>query len=480
MRTRYSFLTAAVLFGYMAFSQGFTVVQSGPDLNVTRYGHAAVNLPNGNVLVIGGHTTGFYTTPTAEIYNPSTNDWTLYNITNPHDMLAMVKLSTGDFMFMGGCSSGYGVGQSTVTTIYNPTTNTFTNGPAMLTARTNSTAIRLQNGNVLVVGNWYNTGNAELFDVGLNQFVSVGTPPTERSYALLLPADDGTAFIVGGYTNYGGTAYSSVEKYDPITNSITAFSSEIIPSETGWTTMWSANMPLIEETRLSNGNYVFLVYKTVSSINYYRIAQFNPTTKEFSLLETNPPLPDYTGAASDYAHSISLMVDPVADYIYLNSVKTGVLHEERIYTINAVNGILSVPTGDIAFPYYVYTGSKAWVNGNIMYTGGTIDGSNFTVTNGVKILSPTNTFGQVENFLTNSNLKVYPNPAGDNGFTVELPNNYCTAIILYDLAGKAMQIADVHDNETIATIQRGNLLPGVYILEVKHRFGNNRTRIVLQ
>ncbi len=466
----------------LAFAQGFTDVTGNiPSMNVARYGHAAVNLPNNKVLVIGGHTSGFYLTSTAEIYDPALNTWTLYNVPNPHDMIGWAELNNGNFIFMGGCSSGYGVGQSTVTTIYSPTANTFTNGPAMLTARTNSNAAKLANGNVLVVGNWYNTGDAELYDATANQFVTVGTPVTARSLALILPCTDGSAYVLGGYGIYGSPTFTDVEMYLPSTNQFTAVSSQIFSGETDWHVAWSTVYRNIADLKMANGNYVFMTYKTVSGVTSYRIGQFNPTTKVFSFLTTTPPIPDYDGtSAAPYAFWANIMLDPTNNYIYINAYNTySGNYEDRIYTLDATTGILSIPTGETDYSYMVASGTKAWLNGNIMYTGGTTDGSNFNVTADVKVLSPTNSFGVKEEKVAAVGLLVYPNPVAEK-FTIKLPNTGSYEAVLFNEMGHAVQRSTIIMGDEQITIERENLPAGFYVLEVKHEFGISRTRIILQ
>jgi hypothetical protein len=288
MKTRFTLLASAILGVLTVLGQGFTEIQNIADMNTTRYGHAAINLDDERVLVVGGHTTGFALTATAEIYDAVANTWTQFNVPNPHDMMAFVRLNNGSYLFMGGCSSGYGVGQSVVTTIFDPVNNTFTAGPNMLVSRTNNTAARLSNGNVLVVGNWYNTGNAELYDYSLGQFVSVGTPVIERSHALVLPTSDGNAYILGGYGPFGGAGNTIVEEFNAGTNTFSTVSNEIFDGETGWYTAWNAMYREIEQTRLSDGRYVFLAYRVVNGETEYTLATFDPVSKTFARLMTTP------------------------------------------------------------------------------------------------------------------------------------------------------------------------------------------------
>lgn len=483
MKTRINLSVFIFLAYFMASSQGFTVTKTGPMMNVPRYSHGTVKLPDGKVLVVGGHTSGFYLTPTAEIYDPTADAWTLYNIPNAHDGLSMIELDNGLWMFIGGCSSGSGVGQSNATTLYDPISNTFSNGPTMYRARTNSSATKLTNGDVLVFGNWYSTGDAELYNAQSNYFVPAGSVINQRSHALVLPCADTNAVIIGGYTPYGGTGFTDVEMYDHVSGQFSAISSEIFPGETGWMAAWNSMYAPTEYMRLSNGNYVFLVYKTISGVNSYRIGQFNPFTKVFSLIETTPPLPDYDGTfANPYAFWANFTVDPTNDYIFINAYNAvSGNKEERLYTVDPINGILSIPNGEMTYPLFLGSGSKILVNGDIMIMGGTIDGSNFNVSSNVVFISPNNLFGAVEEApLTHDALYVNPNPAALETFDVWLPNKECYQAQIFDLNGRLIRKISLNKGDDHFEVQRGDLPAGVYSIEVQHRYGSSVTRVVLK
>lgn len=121
------------------------------DMNTARMGHQI--FPSGDgFVVVGGHTTDFQLTKTAEIYQ--NGKWTNISISNPHDGGFSVILNDGRVMVGGGFSSAKGVGQSKKTDIYDPKTQSFTAGPDMTVARAYAKAI-LMNGKVYVNGNWY-------------------------------------------------------------------------------------------------------------------------------------------------------------------------------------------------------------------------------------------------------------------------------------------------------------------------------------
>ena len=121
------------------------------DMNTARMGHQV--FPSGDgFVVVGGHTTDFQLTSTAEMYQ--NGKWTNISINNPHDGAFSVILNDGRVMVGGGFSSAKGVGQSKKTDIYDPKTQSFTAGPDMTVARAYAKAVLL-NGKVYVNGNWY-------------------------------------------------------------------------------------------------------------------------------------------------------------------------------------------------------------------------------------------------------------------------------------------------------------------------------------
>lgn len=483
MKTRFTLLASAILGVLTALGQGFIIQPGLADLNVSRYGHAAINLDNGKILVIGGHTTGFLITATAEIYDPTNDTWTIYNVPNAHDGLSYVKMANGNYMFMGGCDSDWGVGQSTVTTIYDPLNNTFTAGPNMTVSRTNSTAARLANGDVLVFGNWYNTGNAELYNATTGQFQSVGNVLQERTQPLIFPTADGNAYILGGYGIYGGTPYTSVEEYNASNQTFTQVSAEFFASETGWYTAWSAMYSDIEKMRLSDGKYIFLIYRPLSGgETEYTLATFDPVTKVFAKVNLTPSLPNNDPMATEaWGFWGNIMVDPVTNYVYLNATfnNAGTI-EERIYSADVNRGLLNIPTGSTAFGFYVSSGSKAWINGNIMHTGGSIDGSNFNLTNEVTVLSPQNSFRVEEYSDLNAVFFAYPNPVMGSEFYVNLPEWGHGVLEMYNSNGVLVRRMEVPKGATVMTIQRKGLLAGIYHLRIASKHAALNTRVVLQ
>ena len=121
------------------------------DMKVPRISHQTF-VAGGKLIVVGGRTTNFNLTSTAEVY--SNGAWQSIRIGNPHDGAFCVQLADGRTMVGGGFSSRGGAGQSTATDIYDPRTETFAGGPALTTARAQAMALNTGS-RVYVSGNWY-------------------------------------------------------------------------------------------------------------------------------------------------------------------------------------------------------------------------------------------------------------------------------------------------------------------------------------
>ena len=161
------------------------------DMNTARAGHQL--FPSGKGFVaVGGHTTGFSPTKTAEIWQDGS--WRDLSIGSFHDVGFSVVLNDGRVMVGGGCSSDNGVGQSKNVDIYDPSTQTFSAGPNLTVARTMCNAIAIGN-KVYVSGNWYADDTTLDYYDG-SAFSAVGTM-TGRSNPYLFRDAQSNVFSMG-------------------------------------------------------------------------------------------------------------------------------------------------------------------------------------------------------------------------------------------------------------------------------------------
>jgi hypothetical protein len=176
-------------------------------------GVTATLLRTGNVLVAGGSTgcdSPCYTA-SAELYNPETGKFApTGKMTVPRAEARAAMLRTGDVLFVGGAALTDG--NSFVTAeLYHQSTGTFTSiGATHLSDATQ--IVVLNGGNALVVGN----SGTDVYDPSTKRFTSAGamTVPRSKFGGALLP--DGRVLIAGGQAGGPmGTRVTTTQIYDP-------------------------------------------------------------------------------------------------------------------------------------------------------------------------------------------------------------------------------------------------------------------------
>jgi N-acetylneuraminic acid mutarotase len=181
-------------------------------LNTARAGHTATLLPNGQVLIAGGENTlGFLAS--AELYNPSTGQWTdTGSMTTPRINQRATLLPNGQVLVSGGDNT---TGALASAELYTPSTGQWTTTGSMTIARTLHGATLLFNGQVLVaagnntVGSTGNT--AELYNPSTGTWRATGSMQSFHPFMLTLLLD-GRALAVD---NSGSGAPG--ELYNPST-----------------------------------------------------------------------------------------------------------------------------------------------------------------------------------------------------------------------------------------------------------------------
>ena len=131
-------------------------------LNISRYGHLAALLGNGQVLVMCGDTTDpsfAFTQSSAELYNPATGTWTLDGNASSAGTLSQqgfnaTLLNTGQVLFSGGTLGVYPAKIHVLAnaTLFDPATGTSTSTGSMTIPRRFDTLTLLPNGQVLAAG----------------------------------------------------------------------------------------------------------------------------------------------------------------------------------------------------------------------------------------------------------------------------------------------------------------------------------------
>ena len=123
-----------------------------PDLNIPRSGHHTVFV-NGELTVMGGHTTAFVPTQTLEYY--SDDAWHVVQMAYSHDAGLLVPMSNGKLLIGGGFEKPLGIGQLYSTEVYDPTTHSFSEFGCLDVRRAVFCGVELDSDRVLITGNWY-------------------------------------------------------------------------------------------------------------------------------------------------------------------------------------------------------------------------------------------------------------------------------------------------------------------------------------
>lgn len=189
-----------------------------PDMQTPRRGHVCFATANGDIVAVGGHTTDFNLTKTAErLHNGA---WESISISNPHDGSGYVTLPDGRVIICGGFSSGLGIGQSKSCDIYDPATNTFTSTGSLNTARGFvSVACTGVGNNVLASGNWYESDN--VFELWNGEtWTAFGEKSVALNHPFMVSDGQGIVYVFGCRNNYG--TLGSITAWKVNTNGLTA------------------------------------------------------------------------------------------------------------------------------------------------------------------------------------------------------------------------------------------------------------------
>ncbi len=163
-----------------------------PGMNIPRLTHGLVAIGE-DIIAIGGHTKGFVPTSTAEVFRDG--KWHLSETVYPHDGAMTLKLRSGNIIIAGGYSGDFGIGQSFGVEMYDASSRSFHHLPIMDSKRTHCTGLELENGEILITGNWYAPDNMELYrpDSG-GSFVKEVSQQRNTPWVLSSGPDNAIAF----------------------------------------------------------------------------------------------------------------------------------------------------------------------------------------------------------------------------------------------------------------------------------------------
>ncbi|UKK51362.1 helix-turn-helix domain-containing protein [Prevotella sp. E13-17] len=168
-------------------------VERLPDLNIPRSGGSTLVI-NGIPYVMGGHTSGFVPTPTAEYFE--NGEWHVLPMVYTHDHGLCQPLPSGKVLLAAGHEKALGIGQTFTMELFDPETRTFEGYGCMEKKRFFPSSALLADGRVLISGNSYEEDCMEVFD-GSRQSKFVKAVSVFRASPFIFPIASDDALVIG-------------------------------------------------------------------------------------------------------------------------------------------------------------------------------------------------------------------------------------------------------------------------------------------
>ena len=283
------------------------LVERLPDLTIPRIMHAVCEV-NGELVVFGGGTTGFTSTRTAEYF--AMGQWHQIPMLYYHPVGFTTDLASGDIILGGGCSEDFGIGQSWGVERYIPSKHRFESLPILDRRRACPNAVELQDGSVVVSGNWYSEDAIGLLEPG-GIFALAKASAVQRSFPYILPTAADNAIIFASQDIHGDPCDLVVDRLRGDAFTVPLFDEYrplVLPSGFFSPKQYSIGDP-------DAGDYSYLVPVQRDSTEV-RIALLRG--EEFSLLETEYPIPTPKELQfGDFSTCYSFFVDRAAGRAWL-------------------------------------------------------------------------------------------------------------------------------------------------------------------
>jgi AraC-like DNA-binding protein len=304
--------------GDTLIKQEMLKVERLADMHTARAGHN-VFYAGGELTVVGGHTSGFVLTPTAEYY--SGGKWHLVTTVYPHDNGLSVVLGDGQRVLLaGGHEKNLGIGQRYEAEVYNAISHTFDGFGCMDRNRAFAQGVELDNGQVLISGNHKGNDALEMYD-GQKSFNHVKEITTWRSAPYVLPVAEDDAIVFGSV--WRNQQFEPCDTIDRLKGE-----SFIAPLLKEWMPLLYCQYSHAQAAFIGNkakGDYTYLV----AAMNLDgEVAFIHIHDTVFSLLPTSCPIPTMTKWGQIKYQSTSV-ADTQAHRAYLVGADT----TGRVYVI---------------------------------------------------------------------------------------------------------------------------------------------------
>ena len=336
-----------------------------PDLQLPRASHN-IFYANGELTVVGGHTSGFVLTPTAEYF--CDGEWHLIPTVYTHDDGFAVVLDEGKRVLLaGGHEKNLGIGQSYEAEMYYPESHTFEGFGCLDRKRALAQGVEIDNGQVLIAGNHQGNDAFEMFD-GQKTFHQVKDLTSWRSAPYIFPISNDDVIVFG--TVWRNQRFSPCDTVDRLKGEPFC-----VPLLKEW-------MPMIYDQN-NHAEAAFIGDKNTGDYSYI-IAAMNSKEEMafihihdtvFSLLPTTCPVPkmtqwgniryNRTAVVDRNVHRVYLVGDDTTGRAYVVSVE----YDKQPATLNLY---YTDPLTDFGLSTPVLT-----PDGDLVVTGG-YDDDNFT------------------------------------------------------------------------------------------------------
>ncbi len=223
---------------YDPCTDSFTL--SGSLMAVERSLHNASKIAGNQVLVSGGVDPLLVVTATADVYDPLIDTFTptSNNMRRARIGHGQVTLDSGKVLVIGGSNAlgdvvAFVNGTTNQTDLYDPGTNSFSNGGNMSEPKVYPSSTKLNDGRLLVAGGFsfitiifpipFISSNAEIYNPGTNSFSGTGSLNTNRVGHAGIRLGDGTVLVAGGASDplLDPATITSCERFNPNTGVFT-------------------------------------------------------------------------------------------------------------------------------------------------------------------------------------------------------------------------------------------------------------------